>query len=529
MLKLFAIGIWGAVAVTVLAADKSFPPYFGDLKWEEPRYLSNWSSLTVETRTGTFIGMLNNTYPNVRQFLRVPFAQPPVGDLRWMPPQKLPSSSRKYDATIYGPACPQYVSAEDSFWKDYEPASFVINLGENLTQGSVTWSSAEDCLSIAIWTPASADKSSKLPVTLFATGGAGVEGGIMIPAHLPTQWVSRSQEHIAIALNYRVNIFGNPKSRALKETSLSLMDMRAAVEWIHENIEAFGGDPDNIFLWGQSQGAALTHLYTLAYPDDPLVASYGIISQEPGTTLDLPTTDDPYLDFDIVAKALGCNYGDDAEAELNCMRMISWVQIEEYINRYQGTPPISFMEYIPDETYIFSNETLRYLEGKVAKGPAIRSFATREIAVDNNITSSQEDARQWDCLAASDTALRFSHGLDTYRYFWAGNFTNISPAPWLGAFHYSDLLMIFGTYDKNVGEISQLEVDTSNAMQDYLLAFIKNPSTISQMVGWPLFDPTEPDGGLIIEFGKDVPAKNISGRYVDGGCYHPSIPFRVDK
>lgn len=163
-------------------------------------------------------------------------------------------------------ACPQYVQQEDSFWKDYEPASFVINLGENLTQGSVAWSSAEDCLSIAIWTPASANKTSKLPVTIFATGGAGVEGGIRIPAHLPTQWVSRSQEHIAIALNYRVNIFGStffkrvvddfgdanlfpdPKSRALKETSLSLLDLRAAVEWVHENIEAFGGDPDNIFV-----------------------------------------------------------------------------------------------------------------------------------------------------------------------------------------------------------------------------------------------------------------------------------------
>lgn len=71
-----------------------------------------------------------------------------------------------------------------------------------------------------------------------------------------------------------------------------------------------------------------------------------MISQEPGTTLDLSTTYDPYLDFEIVAKALGCNYGDDAEAELNCMRMLSWVQIEEYINRYPGTPPISFMEYI---------------------------------------------------------------------------------------------------------------------------------------------------------------------------------------
>lgn len=204
-----------------------------------------------------------------------------------------------------------------------------------------------------------------------------------------------------------------------------------------------------------------------------------------------------------------------------------------------------------DERYIFFNETLRYLEGKVAKGPAIRSFAAREIAADNNITSSQENARQWVCLAASDTALRFSQGLDTYRYLWAGklsiaysplldlpqakhsnyvigNFTNISPVPWLGAFHYSDLLMIFGTYMKNVGEISQLEIDTSIAMQDYLLAFIKDPSTVSQTVGWPLFDPDQPDGGLIIEFGKDVPAKNISGRYLDGGCYDPSIPFRVD-
>lgn len=90
----------------------------------------------------------------------------------------------------------------------------------------------------------------------------------------------------------------------------------------------------------------MTHLYTLAFPDNPLVASYGIISQQPGTTLDLSATKDPYLDFDIVAKALGCDYGDDSEAELNCMRTRSWVQIEEFVNRYQGTPAISFMQYV---------------------------------------------------------------------------------------------------------------------------------------------------------------------------------------
>lgn len=81
---------------------------------------------------------------------------------------------------------------------------------------------------------------------------------------------------------------------------------------------------------------------------------------------------------------------------------------------------------------------------------------------------------------------------------------------------------------KNVGEISELEIETSNTMQDYLLAFIKDSSTVSQTIGWPLFDPTGPDGGLIIEFGKYVPARNITGRYLDGGCFDPSIPFRVD-
>lgn len=76
--------------------------------------------------------------------------------------------------------------------------------------------------------------------------------------------------------------------------------------------------------------------------------------------------------------------------------------------------------HVADERYIFSNETLRYQAKKVARGPAIRSFAAREMSVDNNITDSQEEARQWNCLAAFDTKQRFSLGLGTFRYFWGG-------------------------------------------------------------------------------------------------------------
>lgn len=75
MMKFSTLGILIAATIPITTADKLLPPYFEDLIWEASRSLSNWSNLTVETRTGRFVGMLNDTYPNVRQFLRVPFAK----------------------------------------------------------------------------------------------------------------------------------------------------------------------------------------------------------------------------------------------------------------------------------------------------------------------------------------------------------------------------------------------------------------------------------------------------------------------
>ncbi|PWY75007.1 alpha/beta-hydrolase [Aspergillus heteromorphus CBS 117.55] len=500
MVQAAALGWLGWLGLAGVALG-TYAPYYANLTWEAPRALSNWSNLTVENRTGTFVGMLNDTYPGVRQFSRVPFAKPPMSDLRWLPPQRLDNSSKKYDSTFYGPACPQYVPSTSSFWNEYEPENLLLSVGEKLDQGSTAWSSAEDCLSLAVWTPSYATKTSQLPVALFVTGGGGITGGIEIPSQLPSAWVSRSQEHIVVTINYRSNIFGNPKSRALNETSLTLLDVRAAVEWVSENIEAFGGNSDNIMLWGQSQVALLTHLYTLAWPEDPFAAKFGVISQGASATINLTTTPDVYQDFDIVAKGLGCNYGDDAEAELNCMRQVSWVQIEEYINRYNSTPSIAFTNYIPDERYIFSDEAQRYAERKVAPGPSIRSDTAREFP------------------SANTTEINIEEGVR--------NFTNISPVPWLGAFHWTDLLMIFETYILDVGEISELEVDTSATMQDYFLAFLKNSSTVGETVGWPAFLGNSTDGGTILEFGNGTTVGNIPGDWLDAGCYNSSIPFRI--
>ncbi|KAJ5881650.1 alpha/beta-hydrolase [Penicillium soppii] len=85
------------------------------------------------------------------------------------------------------------------------------------------------------------------------------------------------------------------------EISLSLLGVRAAVKWAHENIGRFGGDADNIMLWRQSQGAILSHLYILAFPETPLAAKFGVIPLGASATLDLETAGDVYQDFNIVA------------------------------------------------------------------------------------------------------------------------------------------------------------------------------------------------------------------------------------
>ncbi|RMJ17653.1 hypothetical protein CDV36_002641 [Fusarium kuroshium] len=451
--------LFDLLGLSATAETKQFDAYLANLTHQEARTLHRgWDNLTVEINTGTFIGMYNDTYPN-----------------------------------------------------------HVLNTFPRYKTFGRTWFTSEDCLSLAVWTPSYANKSSKLPVALFITGGGGVTGGINVPSQLPEQWVSRSQEHIVVTINYRVNIFGNPKSRALRETSLTLLDARAAIEWVSENIQQFGGDKENILLWGESQGARLVDMYTTAFWEEPLVSKFGLISNGPNYVINTTETPDPYVDFDIVAKSLGCNYGSDYGAELECMRQVSWVEIEEFINRYDKNPGIAFDNYIH-----------RYAKRLVAPGPAIRSTTATELEPSPNLTHTAEVARNFNCFTLSDSKLRESIGLETFRYFYVGNYPNISPEPWLGAYHWTDLLMIFGTYVKMVGDIPQAEIETSTAMQDFFLAFLKDGANMKNSVGWPEFRSKGKDGGLILEFGRDgSPTRNITGDYLDASCYNATVPFPI--
>ena len=152
------------------------------------------SQTTVKASTGYYSGNINATYTNVREFLNIPYGQTTAGKNRFMPPIKVPMSSNSFDATQYAKACPQYVSAVPAIWNKEVPQYLQYWGNDELDAGESAVFTSEDCLSLAIWTPANATSASGLPVAMFMTGGGFQTNGILVPGQLPPHWVELSQK-----------------------------------------------------------------------------------------------------------------------------------------------------------------------------------------------------------------------------------------------------------------------------------------------------------------------------------------------
>ncbi|PYI04623.1 carboxylesterase [Aspergillus sclerotiicarbonarius CBS 121057] len=485
--------------------------------------------LTVHTRTGIFTGLLNPDFPLVREFRSIPYAQPPVSSRRWLPPAPLPDSNATHYATNFPPACPQYVSSKPTVFSNIVPEFFIWDGNENTTAGLMAQSSAEDCLQLAIWAPANA---TNLPVLLFMTGGGFKTGGINVPYQIPASWVSRTQSHIVVTINYRVNIMGFPNAAGLDDQNLGILDQRAALEWVHENIPHFGGHPAAITLWGQSAGSISTDFHTYAWHDNLIARA--TFSQSGTALKPLDNHDHAHTNFTFVAKHMGCDFPHNPAAELDCMRQVSVNRIENFVGQYadSGTTPSLVFTPIADGKIVFSDYPSRAENGLIANTPAIMSNCANEAAALYTYPSTNATAgpwqpgvnaatlKDWLCVTANTSIVRCNAGRKTYRYQYAGNFTNVSPFHWMGAYHSSDLTMNFGTYPDFRGVGTLLERTTSEAMQDYLLAFARDPERGLEGMGWQAFEPDAGDGGFMKRFGADGRAEqNVTGVEVQGVCW----------
>lgn len=192
----------------------------------------------VQTPKGTLVG---EKVGDVNVFRGVPFAKPPVGDLRWKPPQPVEAWDGIKTAIEYQAPCQQPQLQDPS-----EPNG-----------GGVQGVKSEDCLYLQVYAPAEAEKA---PVVLWMHGGAFFLGAGHLGSYVGMENAKKGV--ITVPMNYRLGPFGyfaHPSITAEGDGTGSYgdMDAVAALEWIKENIESFGGDPNNVTIAGQSAGGFL--------------------------------------------------------------------------------------------------------------------------------------------------------------------------------------------------------------------------------------------------------------------------------
>lgn len=197
------------------------------------------SGRVIRTGSGYVAGTI--AAGGVESFKGIPYAAPPVGDLRWRAPRPVASWKGIRDASKYAPACIQKA-----------PGGLDVVAGEGLKE-------SEDCLYLNVWTPAK-DSGAKLPVMVWIHGGGYNFGSASEPlydgAHLASKGV------VVVSIAYRLNVFGFLALPALSREApyhssgnYGILDQIAALKWVRANIAAFGGDPGNVTIWGQSAGS----------------------------------------------------------------------------------------------------------------------------------------------------------------------------------------------------------------------------------------------------------------------------------
>lgn len=256
---------------------------------------------TATVKNGTYNGVYNPKY-NQDFFLGIPYAQPPVGDLRFRNPVSLNSSwQAPVDATEFSPACHQF-PPEDT------PTS-------------------EDCLTLNVVRP-SGMEDVQLPVGVWIHGGAHISGSNRDAQYnmsfIVEQSVAAGKPFIGVNLNYRLQLYGFMYGSDFVEAGLGNLgykDQHLALRWLQENIAAFGGDPAKVTIWGESAGGESVGAHLISYGgcDQGLFRAAIMESANPINPFRYNTPAEWDVYYDAITSAANCSSAADTVA---CLRAV---------------------------------------------------------------------------------------------------------------------------------------------------------------------------------------------------------------
>ena len=461
----------------------------------------------VQTRNGAVQGVVQN---GVAIFRGVPFAGSTAGEARWRPPVSAENWEGVRSAVSHGPACPQSTRIRDR---------------------ASAFGMSEDCLSLAVYSP-DLRPDETAPVMVYLHGGSARfgSGALYDGRALARRGV------VVVTINYRLDrlgLFAHPALSAEHPdeplANYGLMDMAAGLDWVQANIAAFGGDPDNVTIFGQSAGSvAVTALMVSPLAEGKFhkaIAQSGSLSIEYPRYLHRSTPASPSLEGDgetmaakLVSEARPAPKGEDAAAWL---RALPWQEIIAYSDTEMANAmqPVIDGRVIPENIGVMFREgrnhrvplmigSTSWEEGMVSRFPMPLRVVLRDIAPEEarQVYGNIDDralAEQWFVdtafhvppkFFATETAAQGQPAF-VYRFAYVPEFlTQKKP----GASHGDEVPYIFGydgdklisVVDQRDDRIDEVGRKISNMLGDYWTHFARtgNPNGPG-LPDWPEYDP----------------------------------------
>ena len=471
------------------------------------------NDLLVKTKTNVLQG-ISTEDGSVNAWLGIPFAEPPINDLRW----KSPIMKQSSDETLilsdqFSPSC--YQSSQQSLG-EFGPHNVTVS---------------EDCLTLNIWSPSSKPPNTLLPVVVFIHGGAFINGDATF---YPGTTLVKQSNIIYISIQYRLNVFGFFDLGEQEEVNFGLQDQQLALKWINENVHAFGGDKDNVTLWGQSAGGMSTIYHLLMQNSNNLF--HRIMADSPGPwKLFNKSTLTSYSQ--VLSVSRGCGQLTNKN-KLKCLRDLPAATI--FGPGMIDSLPMIFQPVINDEitaqplnllregkfnmdvdvlighnqfegnigAYAFTNsrpspDAIPYSEYLVLSGSTAFGTQTKVRDVIGAYSDLYDEAKGWVAYAEQGgdgfiacgaelgaMAISTNSKRNVYSYRFDHHSSN-SLLPELNATHTSELAYIFGDtkgyWQSEIltgGEFTEEELKLSDYMMESWSGFAKN----GQMgTDWPLF------------------------------------------
>lgn len=473
------------------------------------------ASETVRVAEGMLRGA---TAGAVTSFKGVPFAAPPVGDLRWRPPAPAAHWSGVRDATAYGPAC--------------------IQMG--IARSGGTAHQSEDCLYLNVWTPASFRPGEKLPVMVWIHGGAFIFGTGGSPFYDGTHFAERGV--VLVTLNYRLGrlgFFAHPALTAENPRGplgdYGIMDNIAALKWVKANIAAFGGDPRNVTIFGESAGGILVN-WLMTAPDARGLFQKAISESGFGRDGGIPIRGEAPRTGEAVGERFAASVGvtGTGPAAAKALRALTVQQLAAPVS---GLADPAIPSPMVDGVLIPEPPPEAWAQGKEASVPYIAGGNSWEASLFPEarrhpeavlVRAGSERSALAAAYGASDPAtvamdattestviepdrylarLHAAHGDKAWTYYFS-YVPEAERAEFPGAGHGSEIIYVFNNLSdhpvtfggRTFPAATPQDHKIADAMTAYWVAFAKSSNPDS--AGGVLWRPTEP-GDVVLQFGED--------------------------